>query len=154
MIPIIPHIPQELTNPMAVRIPSLGVMSEPVHISVSERYLVEPPPDRPFLPHNRFEFRELLRSMSDSEGNHTGWMHMCPGCQSTHWIPTENYHIVWEFNGNVKCPTFKPSVKLGDIDDPDCHYVITDGRIAYSPDCKHDLKGQTVDMVPFPEHES
>src|ERR1700744_2475039 len=83
----------------------------------------------------------------------SGYLHWCPGCKETHLIPTARCHIEWDFNGNIERPTFKPSVKLGDPANADCHYNIEDGKITFHGDCKHDLKNSVVPMEPIPEDE-
>ena len=92
----------------------------------------------------------ILQKQTNQHGQLCGYEFFCPGCQELHFIPTENYHIVWEFNGNEEKPTFRPSVKLGHPADADCHFVITDGKIAFCSDCKHHQQNLTVDMVPIP----
>jgi hypothetical protein len=70
----------------------------------------------------------------------------------------------WTFNGNLDKPTFSPSFRhtwgghsgltspqMGT--DPKyrfCHYIVTDGRVAYCGDSTHALAGQTIDMPDLP----
>ena len=72
----------------------------------------------------------------------------CPGCDKIHSI-TE---IAWEFNGDLKKPTIKPSIKSTWIDNQDntdiCHSFVTDGEIKFLNDSTHDLAGQTVELMP------
>lgn len=83
----------------------------------------------------------------------------CPGCKHGH-----HYEVPrWSFNGNYDKPTFAPSLRMFTPQSKDpvdgtaiqektiCHLHLRDGRIEFCNDCDHDLKGQTVDMVPFPE---
>lgn len=59
----------------------------------------------------------------------------------------------WTFNGNVEKPTFSPSFKHDwkEKDTPKvCHYIVTDGRVAYCGDCTHSMSGQTIDMPDLP----
>lgn len=85
-----------------------------------------------------------LSSANDEEGQIIA--HQCPGCDSRHYINvTEPNHCgaKWSFNGDVDKPTFMPSIN---INHGQCHYFITDGKIIYTDDCRHALKGMTVDL--------
>lgn len=76
--------------------------------------------------------------------NRCRW-HWCPACELEHPLPDS-----WTFNGNELKPTFSPSFLQRFGRDRLCHYIITDGRIAYCSDSKHELAGQTIDMPPLP----
>lgn len=93
-----------------------------------------------------------------------GWGHYCPACRSGHEIDTEAPNAsgaVWNFDGNVECPTFAPSINMR-INTPDmkgyqrgvsstvCHYFITKGQIIYQGDCTHSMKGRTIDLPEIP----
>lgn len=86
----------------------------------------------------------------------------CPGCKLEH-----PYRVVapghtesevraifpngcWDWNGSEDKPTFRPSL-LCNEHSPEhrCHLHVTDGKIEYCPDCHHELRGQTVPMVPI-----
>jgi hypothetical protein len=92
---------------------------------------------------------KLLKIENDLQqhggGNFTFY---CPGCKIHHSIWTSESrvkHPVWEFNGNVDSPTFRPSILVtfpGHI----CHSYVTDGKIQYLTDCTHELAGQTIDL--------
>lgn len=76
----------------------------------------------------------------------------CPGCDDYHQIRVGT----WTFNGDVKRPTFSPSVLVRyDVSPPNqhlsivCHSFVTDGRIQFLGDCTHSLAGQTVDLPPW-----
>lgn len=85
----------------------------------------------------------------------------CPGCKSAHLVAVRSDpHPCWSYNGNEAAPTFTPSVLVtypgadAGIDDAPpaiCHTFVTDGQIQFLGDCTHELAGQTVPMVPFPE---
>lgn len=97
------------------------------------------------------------------------YFHWCPGCEEMHPLPDR-----WQFNGNVDCPTFTPSFRHTGIKqhtengvwcepwwDRDaqgnaipwcCHYVITNGQIAYCTDSNHSLAGKTIPIPPLPDH--
>lgn len=99
-------------------------------------------------------------------------MFYCAGCDYNHIIYTDeadlpDYHAKWSFDGNMRAPTFKPSLLCrtghhvrGMPQPPDCDYCgddsdactichsfIRNGKIEYLSDCTHDLAGKTVDMV-------
>jgi hypothetical protein len=62
----------------------------------------------------------------------------------------------WDWNGDLEKPTFSPSL-LNYIESPGgrrCHSFIKEGRIQFLGDCTHALKGQTVDLLDFPEDEA
>lgn len=88
----------------------------------------------------------------------------CRAC-GTHLIPTyQEPGKRWTFNGNFDKPTITPSVNES-CNDPGhpsynagakssrCHYIVTDGKIAYQGDCTHNLKGQTVELEDFTQAE-
>lgn len=92
--------------------------------------------------------------------------HWCPACQTGHEIAVSKKNASnasWSFDGNLRAPTFTPSINLR-INTPDmqgynpragttiCHYFITAGRIIYQGDCTHALRGQTVDLPDVPDH--
>lgn len=76
----------------------------------------------------------------------------------------------WTWNGDVEKPTLKPSVSVhstmrltdeeheiimkGGAVDPrpyKCHTWIGDGKAQFLEDCTHELKGQTLDLLPVEE---
>jgi hypothetical protein len=72
----------------------------------------------------------------------------CPGCKHNHGVPS----AAWSWNGSVESPSLHPSVlhfipagKHGP-EQTVCHYFITNGKIAFCSDSKHDLKSQSVEM--------
>ena len=65
------------------------------------------------------------------------------------WV-TGYYDRGWQWNGDFERPTVTPSIlnsRPGFIN----HVYITNGKIEYLNDCTHDMAGQRVDMVDFPE---
>jgi hypothetical protein len=85
----------------------------------------------------------------------------CPGCKCDHgvwteqWVKDNNpdgspiYGPIWEFNGDMNKPTFKPSILVQSsyADKHEvCHSFVTDGKIQYLGDCTHELAGQTVEI--------
>ncbi|SCU75503.1 conserved hypothetical protein [Cupriavidus necator] len=102
----------------------------------------------------------------------------CPGCKTSHDIQHgEGAGPRWGWNGNAERPTFTPSVLVrsghyvpghengscwctyyqGHPDEERdfacgvCHTFVTAGQIQFLSDCTHELAGQTVPMVEFPE---
>lgn len=74
----------------------------------------------------------------------------CPGCDDLVRIDD-----TWQFNGNVDCPSFSPSLltEYGRIRGVEkrCHAFIQAGRWEFLADCTHHLAGQIVPMVPLPD---
>lgn len=68
----------------------------------------------------------------------------CPGCEETHWLDS-----TWEWNGDLKRPTFKPSILVTRRHEGlRCHSYIRDGRIEFLSDCSHAMAGKTVQLGP------
>ena len=96
------------------------------------------------------------------------WYIWCPGCYEV-WrnrLPDEPHRIWmrqslhtldsrWTYNGDYEHPTFRASV-LVEYPTPKftdrCHSFVTDGKIAYLPDCSHSMAGQTVDLLDVPDN--
>ena len=86
-------------------------------------------------------------------------MFWCPGCEAYHgvWTKVKNSRgAIWQWNGNLEKPTFKPSILVHPVEykgghTPLCHSFITDGNIRFLDDCTHHLKGQTVPIPDEPE---
>jgi hypothetical protein len=86
-------------------------------------------------------------------GTQLGFVIWCPGCEEPHAIYTAG-PTKWAFNGNRERPTFTPSLLVHGDCRPGgyrCHSFITDGKIQFLNDCGHKLKGQTVELPPYPE---
>lgn len=97
--------------------------------------------------------------VTNVDGSPYGIRFECPGCASTHVIPTTGPHA-WGFNGSLERPTLTPSILayprkvFVDEDDytkgtkevPRCHSFVRDGRIEFCADSGHSLAGQTVDL--------
>jgi hypothetical protein len=72
----------------------------------------------------------------------------CPGCKEVHRIPLHR----WALTGPLEAPSVYPSMNITWTSDDDgevkarCHSIITDGKITFTPDTMHALKGQTVDL--------
>jgi len=74
----------------------------------------------------------------------------CPGCQFYHEVTVEqgtDYKgPVWGWNGDMEKPTFQPSILCNEGNDRHCHLFVRDGMIEFLGDCRHALRGQTVEM--------
>ena len=102
----------------------------------------------------------------------------CPGCKEMHPIPVGGNG--WQWNGSYDKPTFMPSVFVRgvvitakgefqyrqwcdagyrpgalpenlDSKSTCCHSYVRDGRIQFLADCTHELRNQTVELVPMPD---
>lgn len=95
----------------------------------------------------------------------TGYMIRCPACQWHEFPKVGKLGASWTFNGNLERPTFQPSMNYRfnpsdskhyspNIKSSQCHFIVTNGRIAFCGDCTHHLKGQTLELEPWPEAEA
>jgi hypothetical protein len=93
----------------------------------------------------------------------------CPACQLAHRFeilgedgshPDRPQGDYWTWDGNLKAPTFSPSMLVrwtAAATDTEpavehrCHSFLRAGRWEFLADCTHALAGQTVDMVPLPD---
>lgn len=83
----------------------------------------------------------------------------CPACKECHWVavgPRSLWppSLRWQFDGNLENPTISPSLLVTHKmpnGERRCHSFIRDGKIQYLEDCTHDLRGQTVEILEFPE---
>lgn len=91
----------------------------------------------------------------------------CPGCEDLHAVVVEGEPL-WQWDGNLDAPTISPSIKVEGVQwAPEftfhrprhaievgghtvCHSYVTRGQWIFLGDCTHDLRGQTVPMVPIP----
>lgn len=90
------------------------------------------------------EPKPLIERDKDEEG--FIYVFWCPGCKMGHWFRRPR----WHFNGDVYCPTVRPSIVTPDTDGGTlCHLFITQGKLQFLDDCKHDLKGKTVNLEPI-----
>lgn len=63
-----------------------------------------------------------------------------------HGVPNK-----WKFNGDVRRPTFQPSLRQERArDGKDCHYIVADGKIQFCPDSWHG-RSDIVQMPLIPE---
>jgi len=98
-----------------------------------------------------------------SDGQHVAaWYVYCPACESAHQFIVENEAApkdVWMFDGNEEAPTFDPSYMsdgrwwVNEAWEPRiCHSYLRAGVWEYLSDCTHDMAGQKVPMIDFPEN--
>lgn len=101
-----------------------------------------------------------LKPWSWHDGRPFGWAHWCPGCKEVHSFAVHTPQVngaQWTFDGNEEKPTFNPSMLIQDYERDGttvkdvCHYFLHEGMIKFLGDCTHELKGQTVPLVDFPE---
>lgn len=92
-----------------------------------------------------------LRRITQKDGyTAQGWVHWCPGCEHIHAFAVETPFgngAHWSFDGNMDRPTFTPSMNIGPSF---CHYFLRDGRIQFLDDCRHNLRGQTLELPDIP----
>ena len=79
--------------------------------------------------------------------SHITYCFWCVACDEVHCINNQ-----WTFNEDLDNPTFNPSVLVQGIRNesyfsPRCHLFIQEGKLKYLPDCEHDFRGQTVEMI-------
>lgn len=87
------------------------------------------------------QISSVLRALSD--GRYGYW---CPGCQMLHVTPFGCSLVDF----NTTKPSFTSPIKIGRGRDSTCNHSISDGRITYYADCRHKLKGSTVDLPALP----
>ena len=101
----------------------------------------------------------VARQTKNADGRvgtrHCYW---CPGCDALHCIAirphTQDNGAGWTFEGSLECPTYAPSQLTtwrSSKEERRCHTFIRQGMIQFLDDCTHELKGQTVPMVPVPD---
>lgn len=78
------------------------------------------------------------------------YMWYCQGCKTVHafWTSHKNNEGPnWGFNGDLERPTFTPSHRVSDDKGTICHSFVTDGKVQYLNDSRHELAGHTVEMI-------
>ena len=84
----------------------------------------------------------------------------CPACKFEHAFRVDEAYWAregkdtWKFTGTMAAPTFEGSMGVnlsGDRPRPVCHSLVEDGCWRYLEDSTHELAGQTVPMVPYPD---
>lgn len=87
---------------------------------------------------------DLVQPIVKTSHGTIGYTAYCPGCKFEHVIYTKR------FNGNVKSPSFFPSLLIrfpANNKNNICHSFIKDGKWQFLNDCTHELAGQTVGMI-------
>ncbi|MCY3784592.1 MAG: DUF6527 family protein [Chloroflexi bacterium] len=84
----------------------------------------------------------------------------CPACKCEHGFRVDAVYwedqglAVWTWDGNEQTPTFVGSMLANARQHPGrplCHSFVENGQWRFLDDSTHDLAGQTVPMVPYPE---
>lgn len=92
-----------------------------------------------------------VKGITDQQNQLTTYLFWCPGCGEPH-----PYRVarsageppevpVWEFNGDVDHPTFRPSLLVDRGTAKQCHLHVTEGVLEYCADSHHALAGQRVE---------
>lgn len=91
--------------------------------------------------------KKVCAVVYNSNNEQIGFLFKCPGCSYLHKFNAET----WQFNGDLENPTLSPSYLTGfdNYTKNRCHSYIKEGKIQFLSDCFHDLKGKTVDLLPF-----
>ena len=95
----------------------------------------------------------VLREVKNDLGEVVGYSFLCAACTWADGDPLPHLYYVrgsvkWDFDGNLECPTFTPSLKNTGESEV-CHLFVKAGQIEYCTDCTHALAGQTVPMLPY-----
>ena len=98
---------------------------------------------------------DVLFPYPDRSGETALLSFWCPGCKREHpfRIKPEDGYSVWSFDGNMKRPTFSPSLLIHARanDGAMCHLFVRGGQIEFCSDSQHELAGKTVPMVRWSE---
>ena len=86
----------------------------------------------------------------DEHGERTALLYM-PGLPMHVQIKLTGPHPVWGWNGDLKRPTFSPSILTRIPWGPERkeivnHVFIQDGMISYLNDCTHEFAGKTMEL--------
>ena len=100
------------------------------------------------------ESMSFLESKYAQSGELVGYLiPKCPGCGNSHFLVTnENKAVInakgkknlWNFDGNMERPTFKPSVLIGRDDYVSCHFTLTDGVFAFQNDSPEEFRNKRL----------
>lgn len=86
------------------------------------------------------QISKTLRALADGT-----YGYFCPGCQELHQTKPNNRFV----GGSLNKPSFARSIWIGN-GTPRCHHNITFGKIIFFEDCRHKLKGSSVDLPDLP----
>ncbi len=116
---------------------------------------------------------EKISSRLQSGNSSFERLFFCPGCKNAHGFRSKEWPMPkglskeaiklfqnkWSWNGDIEKPTLTPSIhivkKIGldknnnPIYQTICHSFVRQGMIHFLNDCKHDLKGKTVELPNF-----
>jgi hypothetical protein len=101
----------------------------------------------------RIARHDYVTADREQRTNHYLW---CPGCSRSHVINVVGPEP-WGWDGNVDGPTYTPSLLVtGGSPLPDgrakvCHSFVVAGVWQFLGDSTHDLAGQHIPMVTYPE---
>lgn len=89
-------------------------------------------------------------------GDLYGYAFPCPGCSARHFIPTKVSDAEgrrWAFNDDFEKPSFTPAIRsvIEHENAPSevCCVWISKGRLDFTDECTHKLRGKIVDMINF-----
>jgi len=90
---------------------------------------------------------DKVYSLNDSSGKLDSYGFYCPGCKCHHSFAIKG-KVKWAFNGDLKRPTFSPSLVIWRTRRPErkCHLFVKNGMIEYLGDCFHSYAGRTIKM--------
>lgn len=95
----------------------------------------------------------MMKDVVDDWGD--AWAVYCPACRQEHVFAKGR----WEFDGNMKQPTFSPSILVRWSNSNRtgwrriCHSFLRAGMWDYLGDSTHQLAGQQVPALPDPDKE-
>lgn len=103
-----------------------------------------------------------MKIIKERTQNGPDWIFYCPGCKGHHGIWTSRPVMVdgqphqWKFDGNQESPTITPSIHIKvkptkGKEYTTCHSTIKDGKIHFLNDCRHGLRGMTVELPKMEE---
>lgn len=128
-----------------------------------ERFTSYPSP--PSAEETESERKARIAATPESDLGESFWF-FCEGCDTHHSFRTKNARgeagPIWSFNGDMKQPTFSPSLRVRYVRDRDgkvnpdgsypnpmdcvCHLFVRNGEIEYLSDCTHRFKNMTVPL--------
>lgn len=93
--------------------------------------------------------KPILEKIDSNEAHGPDLAFWCPGCKTYHgvWVRRRPQGPFWNWNGDMVHPTFDPSLKVTSQAGV-CHSFVRNGKIEFLADCWHELRGQTVDLMP------
>lgn len=83
------------------------------------------------------------------QGRHVGFW--CPACNEVHAINLDDVSGPFRWTVDFEKNTIHPSVRT--LDATNCHSYVKNGQIEFLSDSNHAMRGTTVDLPDFPDHE-